>query len=188
MDIKENYAQEDKQTIKISKSRLFKAGLLLISIIFILMLFKSYDTETLTNVNALASNNVNVESTGNSASSGEVQIVKMRVENGRYIIEPSTFKVGIPIRIEADISKMPGCSKSVVIPAFNIRKNLNENDNVIEFTPNKAGTFNIVCSMSMYRGTFSVLQSDGTKANYVEKASTSGGTCGANGGGCGCGG
>jgi plastocyanin domain-containing protein len=83
---------------------------------------------------------------------------------------------------------MPGCSKSVVISAFNVKKNLNANDNIIEFTPDKAGTFNIVCSMNMYKGTFTVLQADGAQSNYVEKTSTAGATCGAGGGGCGCGG
>ena len=101
---------------------------------------------------------------GNSvsgSSSGNVQIAKMHVENGNYILEPSSFKIGIPVRIEADISKMPGCSKSVVISAFNVRKTLSASDNVIEFTPNKVGTFNIVCSMNMYKGTFSVSEAQG---------------------------
>ena len=83
---------------------------------------------------------------------------------------------------------MPGCSKSVVISAFNIRKVLSSDDNVIEFTPDKAGTFNIACSMNMYKGTFTILQSDGTKSNYVEQASAAGRTCGGGSGGCGCGG
>jgi plastocyanin domain-containing protein len=83
---------------------------------------------------------------------------------------------------------MPGCSKSIVIPAFNIRKNLIGSDNVIEFTPNKAGNFNVACPMNMYRGTITILEADGSKSNYVEKASNSGATCGSNGGGCGCGG
>lgn len=124
----------------------------------------------------------------NILSNGEVQIVKLSVENGKYILDPSEIKKGVPVRIEADISKMPGCSKSILIPSFNVQKNLNSKSNIIEFTPDKAGTFNIMCSMNMYRGTFTVLENDGTKSNYVEKASTSGGSCGAGGGGCGCGG
>ena len=41
--------------------------------------------------------------------------------------------------------------------------------------------------MNMYRGTFTVLDSDGNKAEYVEAVQT-GGTCGGESGGCGCGG
>ena len=98
---------------------------------------------------------------GNTTSgenpSGNVQIAKLSVEGGRYILSPSEFKKNVPVRIEADISKMPGCSKSIVISAFNIRKVVSAADNSIEFTPTKTGTFNIACSMNMYRGTFTVV-------------------------------
>ena len=58
------------------------------------------------------------------AENSNAQIVKMHVEGSKYILEPSTIKKGIPVRIEADISRMPGCSKSIVIPAFNEEKYL----------------------------------------------------------------
>jgi len=132
---------------------------------------------------------------GNSGINGKVilnteaaQVIKIHVEGSQYVLEPNTVKAGTPVRLEADISRMPGCSKSLVIPGFNVKEVVNENDNSIEFTPNKAGTFNIACSMNMYKGTLTVLDSDGTKSNYVEKASSKGMTCGAGGGGCGCGG
>ncbi len=119
---------------------------------------------------------------------GNVQVIKMYVEGGSYVLTPSAVKKGVPVRIEGDISKMPGCSKSVVIPSSNIRKNLNSNDNVIEFTPDKAGTFNIACSMNMYKGTFTVLENDGSKPTYAEQPLAAGSSCGGSGGGCGCGG
>ncbi len=122
-------------------------------------------------------------------SNGEVQVVKLSVEGGKYIMNPSELKKGIPVRIEADMSKMPGCSKSIVISSFNVRKTFTSTDNAVEFTPDKAGTFNIACSMNMYRGTFTVLENDGSKSNYVDTSAPSGGTCGGSGGGgCGCGG
>ena len=120
--------------------------------------------------------------------SGDVQIVKMRVEGSQYIFEPSSVRKGTAVRLEADISKMPGCSKSVISSELNIKKNFNSVDNTFEFTPNKAGTFYIACSMNMYKGTLTVLESDGSKSNYVQTPTASGSSCGANGGGCGCGG
>lgn len=123
--------------------------------------------------------------------SKEVQIVKLSVENGKYILDPPEIKKGVPVRIEADMSKMPGCSKSIVIASFNIRKTLNSKDNTIEFTPDKAGTFNIACSMNMYRGTFVILEDNGLKPTYVEQNIQGGSTCGmatGGSGGCGCGG
>ena len=94
--------------------------------------------------------------TGGSAT-GDAQIVKLSVQGANYVLSPSEFKKDVPVRIEADISKMPGCSKSIVISAFNIRKTISSEDNIIEFTPTKTGTFNIACSMNMYRGVFTVV-------------------------------
>lgn len=125
---------------------------------------------------------------GSINSDGEVQIVKLSVVGGTYVMSPSEIKQGIPVRIEADLSKMPGCSKSIVISAFNVRKTFTSQDNTVEFTPDKAGTFNIACSMNMYKGTFFVLENDGSKSSYVDTSAPSSGTCGASGGGCGCGG
>ena len=170
-------------SIKIKRSTLYKFSGFLILAILVFMLFNSANSTSTTSSKSLIGNIV-----ANSGSNGNVQVVKMHVEGGQYILEPSTFKANVPVRIEADISRMPGCSKSVVIPGFNVRKNLNTNDNIIEFTPDKAGTFNIACSMNMYRGTFIVLSADGTKSNYVDKTNPIGGSCGGSGGGCGCGG
>lgn len=122
-----------------------------------------------------------------SVKNENAQIVKLHVEGRQYVFEPNSVKKGTPVIIEADISRMPGCSKSIVMSGFNIRKVVNENDNFIEFIPNKAGTFNIACSMNMYKGELNVLESDGTKSAYAEKLSASRATCGSNGGGCGCG-
>src|SRR3989344_5735572 len=118
----------------------------------------------------------------------DVQVVKLWVNNGQYVFEPSSVKKDVPVRLEADISRMPGCSKSVISSELNIKKTFNSVDNTLEFTPNKAGTFYIACSMNMYKGTFAVLESDGSKSNYIQTPLSSGMTCGSSGGGCGCGG
>jgi plastocyanin domain-containing protein len=138
----------------------------------------------------------NATTTGNAIlnSNGNVQVVKLSVVNGNYVMNPSQVKMGVPVRIEADLANMPGCSKSFVIPSFNVRKTFTSTDNTVEFTPDKAGTFNVMCSMNMYKGTLTVLESNGIKSSYVEGSSTpasgtSGGSCGmASGGsgGCGC--
>ncbi|MEK6792377.1 MAG: cupredoxin domain-containing protein [Nanoarchaeota archaeon] len=123
-----------------------------------------------------------------NTASGDVQIVKMYVKGSQYVFEPSSVRKGMPVRLEADVSRMPGCSKSVISSELNIRKTFNSEDNTLEFTPNKAGTFYIACSMNMYKGTLTVLESDGSRSNYVQKLTSSGASCGAGGGGCGCGG
>ena len=111
----------------------------------------------------------------------EVQVVKLSVNGGNYVLEPSELKKDVRVRLEADMSRMPGCSRTVVIPAFGISKTFTSSSSFVEFVADKSGTFNIACSMNMYRGTFVVLESDGFKSDYVEeKLSTSGGC-----GGCG---
>lgn len=125
---------------------------------------------------------------GDVINNGNLQVVKLSVNNGKYILEPSTVKKDVPVKLEADVVNMPGCSKSIIISAFNVRKSFNTGDNTIEFIPDKSGTFYITCSMNMYKGTFTVLESDGTNSNYVQALPSGGGSCGAGGGGCGCGG
>lgn len=121
-----------------------------------------------------------------------VQEVTLSVQGGSYMPNPIRVKKGMPVRLVADIGAMPGCSKSVVIPEFGIRKVVRAGDNLIEFTPDKSGTFDFSCSMGMYRGKIVVEEADGSVVQYsgTPKAQQAGGTpsCGAGGGGCGCGG
>lgn len=158
--------------MRIKKNSLYLAGVILVVLVGAVFLFSNSGRAAISN----------------GATNQETQIVKLSVVGGNYVLEPSEFKKGVPVKIEADISKMPGCSKSIVIPSFGISKTVSSGDNIIAFTPNEAGTFNIACSMNMYRGSFTVLESDGTKSNYIEQKSNSGGSCGGSGGGCGCGG
>ncbi|PIN94121.1 hypothetical protein COU56_03150 [Candidatus Pacearchaeota archaeon CG10_big_fil_rev_8_21_14_0_10_31_9] len=132
---------------------------------------------------ALVSNTVD-QNTG--TESGDVQVVKLYVEGAQYILEPSSVKKGVPVRLEADMSRMPGCSRGIISSELGIRKTFSSSDSTLTFTPSKAGTFYISCSMNMYKGTLTVLESDGSKSNYVQKALPSGSSCGAS-GGCGCG-
>lgn len=121
-------------------------------------------------------------------SNDDVQIVKMYVQGASYVFEPSSVVQGKPVRIEADMSKMPGCAKSVISSELGIRKTFSSNDNKVTFTPSKAGTFYVACSMNMYTGNLIVTESNGSKSAYVQQAPTSSGaSCGGS-GGCGCGG
>ena len=118
-----------------------------------------------------------------------VQEVTLSVQGSSYLPNPIRVKKGIPVRITADIANMPGCSKSMVMPDFGIRKVVSASDNVIEFTPTQSGTFSFSCSMNMYRGTIVVEEADGTvAANTGSAPKAPVGSCGGSGGGCGCGG
>jgi heme/copper-type cytochrome/quinol oxidase subunit 2 len=126
---------------------------------------------------------------------GEVQNVELSFDDEGYVITPNTLKKGVPVRMTVNTNTVTGCMRDVVIKDFGVRKYITPSDNIIEFTPDKEGTFLIACSMNMGRGFFSVT-SDGTAtadstaqlATQTSKIQAQGGTgtCGASGGGCGC--
>lgn len=83
----------------------------------------------------------------------KVQNVKISLTERGY--EPETFRLkkGIPARVTFIRKTEDDCGKEVVIPAYNIRRELPLNQPVtIRFTPRKAGSFNFVCGMDMLRG------------------------------------
>ena len=129
----------------------------------------------------------------------DTQIVNVQVQGSNYILTPPTFTMGKQTTLVFDMNTLQGCSRSVVLPEFGVRKYLSESDNTITFTPLKAGTFRIQCSMNMYRGSFTVTSDGTTQTQAVAQnqnvqtetntASLSGPSCGMAGktGGCGCG-
>lgn len=145
--------------------------------------------------NQVASNSL--AGTGNIATttdtgSGTVQNAKLALVDFSYKMTPNKLTVGVPVRVEVDASTLAGCMTTVVIKDFGVRKRITAKDNIIEFTPDKTGTFWITCGMGMGPGSFEVVKTDGTSdpnAQATAKAPpSSGGSCGAGGGGCGCGG
>lgn len=166
--------------------------------ILALDVFKTYKATVLSE-SSDQNNQLNVASASTSNSVGNsgtlatvtngVQVVQLSVQGANYYPNPIRVKIGVPVQLVADIINMPGCSKSIVIPEFGVSKYVSTGDNVIEFTPNKSGTFQFSCSMGMYHGQIIVENVDGTVASYTGKAApvNSGGTCGGSGGGCGCG-
>ena len=55
------------------------------------------------------------------------------------------------VRIYLDDS-VGGCYRSFTIPALNIRKNIVNSEDYVEFTPTNSGTYNFACSMNMGKG------------------------------------
>ena len=157
--------------------------------------FKTYKATILDQsgiqLNAASSNNAINPINGNTLAvvTNGAQVVKLSVQGTTYYPNPIRVKIGIPVQLVADVNNMPECSKSIVIPEFGVTKSVSTGDNIIEFTPNKSGTFQFSCSMGMYRGQIIVENADGSVATYTGSAPvSSGGTCGGSGGGCSCGG
>ena len=123
-----------------------------------------------------------------AAVTNGVQDVSLFVQGGTYYPNPIRVKIGVPVRLVADLNTVTGCSRSIVIPDFGVSKTVSPGDNAIEFTPDKSGTFSFSCSMGMYRGTIVVEEADGTvAANTGSAPKVVAGSCGMGSRGCGCG-
>lgn len=107
--------------------------------------------------NGLALSGINLFK-GSGASSAvraeiqnDVQVVTTELKGGRY--EPVIVEVGKPVKwnIKASNGSINGCNNRMLIREYGIEKNLENGDNIIEFTPTEIGTFTYSCWMGMIK-------------------------------------
>lgn len=89
---------------------------------------------------------------------GDVQKVRTTLESGRY--QPITVTAGMPVEwtIEAPEGSINGCNNRIFIPAYGIEHAFQYGENVIRFTPDKAGTYPYSCWMGMITSTITVVE------------------------------
>jgi plastocyanin domain-containing protein len=98
---------------------------------------------------------------GRSAAAAEVgaggtQEIGIRVAGG---YDPAHVRVkrGVPVRLVFDRRESSGCSEEVVFPDLGIRRFLPAHEKtVVEFTPERPGSYEFTCGMSMLRGRITV--------------------------------
>lgn len=91
-----------------------------------------------------------------AAGAGGVQEVTIAVQGG-YSPAQVRVRKGAPVRLVFDRQETSGCSEELVIPEFGIRRFLPAfQKTAIEITPQKAGSFEFTCGMSMLRGKLTV--------------------------------
>ncbi len=90
-----------------------------------------------------------------------VQTVTTEIKSGSY--PEIKVKKGIPVEwtIIADPEKLNKCNEAIVIPEFKIEKRLYEGENLVEFTPDKAGEFIYTCWMGMIKSKIIVEEDPG---------------------------
>lgn len=129
---------------------------------------------------------------------------EINMEVNRYGWEPDSFviKKGVPVKWNIDVKELTGCNNEIIVNEYDLDIKLEKGLNVVEFTPDKAGTVGWSCWMGMIPGSFIVTEtgeaSQQEVANEAPQSSggcTAGSNCGstlcgaAQGtGGCGCGG
>ena len=58
-------------------------------------------------------------------------------------------KKDVPVRWVIDVKQMTRCTDEIILPEYNIRKKLAYGENIIEFTPKRAGEIKFSCWMRM---------------------------------------
>lgn len=90
--------------------------------------------------------------TAQVAAGGGAQEVVITVQGG-YAPAEVRLKKDVPARLVFDRQETSSCSEEVVLPDFGIKKFLPAfQKTVVELTPDKAGTYEFTCGMSMLRG------------------------------------
>lgn len=90
------------------------------------------------------------------AANNEVQVVNMTVDLKGYTPNVIKLKKDVPVRWVIDGKQITGCTNEIIIPDLGIEKKLVKGQNIVEFTPTKAGTLGFSCWMGMVRGKFIV--------------------------------
>lgn len=90
------------------------------------------------------------------------QLVQMEIASaGLYSPDVLQVVEGIPVEWEIYGPEFMGCFDTLVSRGLGINTRLKTGMNVIEFTPEKPGTYVFSCSMGMSRGTMIVLPNEG---------------------------
>ena len=102
--------------------------------------------------------NVGIEAgIGETEQADDIQEIYSQADYGSY--EGITVKAGIPVKWHLNVpeGKLNGCNNAIIIPQYGIEKELQEGDNIIEFTPKEAGNVPFSCWMGMIRSEIKIL-------------------------------
>ncbi len=84
------------------------------------------------------------------------QVVEMHVTNIGFEPNVLHLKRGVPVNWVIKGDDVTGCTSKIIIPSLGISQNISAGNNVINFTPDKAGEIPFSCWMGMVRGKFIV--------------------------------
>ncbi|MGR9053995.1 MAG: urease accessory protein UreH domain-containing protein, partial [Gammaproteobacteria bacterium] len=85
------------------------------------------------------------------------QTIRMEVLSSGFSPNSFTLQKGIPVKWVIDGKELSPCNKVIVIPRYDMRIELQEGIQTVEFTPTEPGVVSWSCWMGMMPGTFIVL-------------------------------
>lgn len=87
-----------------------------------------------------------------------VQEVTINVTSRGYNSSVDSIKTGVPTRLKLVTNDTLGCSRAFTIPKLNYQVMLPlTGEEIVEFTPEKAGVLSYTCSMGMYSGRLQII-------------------------------
>lgn len=107
--------------------------------------------------NANSDSGFTTETNKTIKTTDDVQIIRMTEHNRGYTPNRFTIKKDVPVRWIIDAQAPYSCASALIIPSLKIQRQLKPGENIIEFTPTKAGEIPFSCSMGMYTGSFTVI-------------------------------
>ena len=86
-----------------------------------------------------------------------VQTVEFDLSYDNY--QDIILQKDIPVKMVIHVDKkyLTGCNNEIIINEFNIKQELKEGDNIIEFTPKEEATITYTCWMNMIKNTIKVI-------------------------------
>ncbi len=84
------------------------------------------------------------------------QVINMDLTYMGYQPNVLYIKKNIPVRWVINVKQMSGCTNAIMIEELGIKQDLHYGENIIEFTPTKAGELKFSCWMRMVWGKFVV--------------------------------
>lgn len=97
-----------------------------------------------------------------------LQTITMEVLKSRFSPNQFTLRKGVPVKWEINGKEMNECNKAIVIPQYDMKIELKEGLQTVEFTPPETGVVPWSCWMGMIPGTFIVV--DNVPAPKPEEA------------------
>jgi len=84
------------------------------------------------------------------------QEIRMDVSRSGYTPSVFVLKKGVPVKWIINGKELTGCNNAIQVPALGLQFDIQKGEQVIEFTPEKAGTIRWSCWMGMIKGSFLV--------------------------------
>ncbi len=110
------------------------------------------------NVDLFKSNNYDGFTT--SKLEDNIQVIEFDLTYDNY--QDIILQKGIPVKmiIHVDKKYLTGCNNEIIINEFNIKQELKEGDNIIEFTPQEEATITYTCWMNMIKNTIKIIDDE----------------------------